>query len=117
MDDWSPSLEQQYLLARIYLEAQTMSRAELADALCDSWLTRFQLKAIFESYCREHQLGFRIEEARPVIEFETEEDFMAVFGCIPTEEEARAYFRSLEEVATMELDMDEIVLTPDDGVS
>lgn len=114
VDDIEFSPEQKFLLARIEMEAQHMSRQELVAALCSSWAARFQMKEIFHTFCREWGIGFRLEETQPMTEIETEEDFVAVFGCIPTEEEAREYFRSIHETATMELDMDDIVCAPDD---
>jgi hypothetical protein len=106
--------EQQYLLRRVAVEAQELSRDELIEALCDCWEGRFLQKQIFACSSREAGFVFQIEERFPQQLPETEEEFTAIFGYLPTEEEAMAYINNLREVATMELDMDEIVLTPDD---
>jgi FMN phosphatase YigB (HAD superfamily) len=106
--------EQQYLLRRVAVEAQDLSRDELIEALCDCWEARFLQKQIFEYSSREAGFVFQVKERLPLQQPETEEEFTAIFGYLPTEEEAMAYLEDLQQIATMELDMDEIVLTPDD---
>ncbi len=96
------------------MEARDLSRDELIEALCDCWEARFLQKQIFAYSSREAGFCFQIEERLPMQQPETEEEFTAVFGYLPTEEEAMAYLEELQGIATMELDMDEIVLTPDD---
>lgn len=105
--------EQQYLLRRVAVEARDLSREELIEALCDCWEARFLQKQIFACSSREAGFAFQIEERFPLQLPETEEDFIAIFGYLPTEEEAQEYLEELNGIATMELDMDEIVLTPD----
>lgn len=106
--------EQQFILRRVHLEAQELSREELIEALLESWEVRFQLKASFMMFSREAGLSFRLDEARSPAAPESLEDFEEIFGYEPTEEETIDYMRSLYENATMEIDMDEIVLGTDE---
>jgi len=105
--------EQQYLLRRTALEAQSMSREDLIEALCGALEARFRERAYFEGIFRSHGMMVRVEEKYPWRQPETEEEFKEVLGFIPTEEEAERYLEEQYRDATMELDMDEIVLTPD----
>ena len=114
MSDAKLTTEQRYLLRRVAVEAQDLSRDELIEALCNCWEARFLQKQIFACSSREAGFVFQIEERLPLQQPETEEEFTEIFGYLPTEEEAMAYLEDLHEIATMELDMDEIVLTPDD---
>jgi len=106
--------EQQFVLRRVELEAQELSRAELIEALLASWEVRFQLKASFMEFSREAGLSFRLDEARSPAAPECLEDLEQIFGYEPTEEETVDYMKSLYENATMEIDMDEIVLGTED---
>jgi|TARA_B100000073_G_C23708517_1_gene563280 hypothetical protein len=104
------SEEQQFILRRVELEAQDLNREELVEALLASWEARFKLKAHFMEFSRDAGLSFRLEEARSPAAPESLEDLEQIFGYEPTEEETIDYMRSLYENATMELDMDDIVL-------
>jgi hypothetical protein len=106
--------EQRYLLRKVELEAQAMSRPELIAALCDAWEARFAQKQHFISNTREAGLVFRIEERQPLQLPESHEELKQLFGHLPDEEELDAYLREQWESATMELDMEAIVQTPDD---
>jgi hypothetical protein len=114
MGDIDLTDEQKYLLKRVEIEARTLSKDELVNALCNAWAERFKLKQIFLANSREAGFIFCLEERHPWQLPETEEEFTEIFGFVPTEDEANEYLQSLYETATMELDMDEIVLTPDD---
>lgn len=105
--------EQQYLLRRAALEAQTMSREALIEALCTALEARFRERAYFEGIFRAHGMAVRVEEKYPLQQPETEEEFKELLGYVPTEQEAERYLEERYKDATMELDMDEIVLTPD----
>tara|TARA_Y100000589_G_scaffold119364_1_gene113649 strand:- start:5658 stop:5993 length:336 start_codon:yes stop_codon:yes gene_type:complete len=107
------SEEQQFILRRVELEAQELNREELIEALLASWEVRFKLKSSFMEFSRDAGLSFRLEEARSPSAPESLEDLEEIFGYEPTEEETIDYMRSLYENATMELDMDEIVLGGD----
>jgi lysozyme family protein len=113
MDD-QLSQEQMFMLRRVALEAKSMSREELIAALCASWEVRFQQKQYFTLVTRANGMVMRVEEKYPWPQPETEEEFATAMGFVPTEEEAMQYLKQMHETATMELDMDEIVLTPDD---
>lgn len=114
MSDDQLTTEQEYLLKRVRVEAQKLDRGELIDALCDSWEARFRLKQTFLSMSREAGFIFMLQERRPWRQPETEEDYKKALGYVPTEDEKKAYLKHQWESATMELDMDEIVLTPDE---
>ena len=104
------TLEQAFLLHRMAAEAREMSREELIDALLESWEMRFRLKQNFLLTTREAGYMFKMEERRPLRQPESEEELIELMGRVPTEEEMRDYMREIWEDATMELDMDEIVL-------
>ncbi|NDD46145.1 MAG: hypothetical protein EBZ24_12320 [Synechococcaceae bacterium WB9_4xB_025] len=114
MGDIELTSEQKYMLRRVEMEANAMSKAELVQALCTSWEARFKLKQTFLTNSRAAGFIFFLEERHPWQPPETEEEFASLMGYVPTEDEANEYLRELHEVATMELDMDDIVLTPDD---
>lgn len=107
--------EQQYTLRKVRLEAASMSREELIEALCDSWEARYQQRQVFISMGRNCGLSFTLQEEYPWQRPETEEEFEEILGYVPTERQAEAYLQELWENARMEIDMDEIVLTPDEG--
>jgi methylase of polypeptide subunit release factors len=113
MDD-ELSEEQQYMLRKVRLEAESMSRQELVEALCDSWEARYRQRQIFTSMGQQFGLSFTVREEYPWQRPETEEEFEEVLGFVPTENEAEAYLKELWENARMDIDMDEIVLTPDE---
>ncbi len=114
MEDMELTSEQKYLLRRVEIEAKAMSKDELVEALCTSWEARFKLKQTFIANSREAGFMFFLEERHPWQQPETREEFEDLMGYAPTEDEANDYLREMWEIATMELDMDEIVLTPDD---
>lgn len=102
--------EQKFLLRRVELEAQELSKAELIDALLGCWEVRFQLKQSFMEFARNAGIHFKLDEQRSPFSPDSLEELEAVFGYEPTEEEAVNYIKDMYETATMELDMDEIVL-------
>ena len=106
--------EQAFLLRKVELEAQDMSKEELIGALLDSWVARFQQKQIFQSSSRAAGFVFRLDEEEPCYEFESEEDLERIFGHRPTAEELDGYIRRVWEHATLELDMEEIILDSED---
>jgi hypothetical protein len=57
---------------------------------------------------------FRLDEEEPCYVLESEEDLQKIFGHEPTEEEIDNYLRRVWEHATMELDMEEIILDSED---
>lgn len=114
MEELDLTQEQKYLLRRVEIEARAMSKDQLVEALCTSWEARFKLKQTFLANSREAGFLFFLEERHPWQQPETREEFTEVLGYEPTESEAEDYLREMWEAATMELDMDEIVLTPDD---
>ena len=105
--------EQQFLLARVGVEAAELSRTELVEALISCWAQKLAMKQVYESVLNEHNIGFRMQELMP-IDVTSEEVITGVFGYSPSDQEAADYVVDAMESATMELDMDEIVLTPED---
>lgn len=106
--------EQQYMLRKVRLDAQSMSREELIEALCSSWEVRYQQRQAFISIGRSVGLNFSLTEQYPWQPPNTEEEFREVLGYVPTDQQAEAFVNELWENARMEIDMDEIVLTPDE---
>lgn len=106
--------EQQYMLCKVRLEAQSLNRDQLIEALCDSWEARYRLQHVFQHMGESLGMGMQIREEFPWLRPETEEEFKDVLGYVPTDQEAKDYLNGLWENARMEIDMDEIVLTPDD---
>ena len=114
MDADALSTEQQYLLRRIHLEAQSMSREQLVDELLQAWEAKLRLKQYFASVVGAHGGGFQVVEGQTCRLPNSEKGLVEVFGHLPTDEEIAAYYEQQWETATMEVDMDEIVLTPDE---
>jgi hypothetical protein len=106
--------EQEFLLARVTVEAMEMSRQELIEALVEAWYTKFQVRAAYESILQAEGLCFNISERVPCCDPTDAKSLASLLGYEPTAEEAEDYFCQAVEDATMELDMDEIVLTPED---
>lgn len=108
------SPEQCYLLRRVAIEAETLDRDQLIAALCEAWEARFRLKQYFISTSRAAGFVFQVQEQCVWPQPESPAEFEAVFGYRPSAAELEAYYEQMWELATMELDMDAIVLTPDD---
>jgi hypothetical protein len=106
--------EQEYLLKRVAIEAVELSRDGLIEALLACWEARLRQKQFFLEQSRSAGFIFKMEEGATLYAPETDEDFEEVFGYCPTPEEAEEYMCSLWENATMELDMDAIVLESED---
>ncbi len=105
--------EQKFVLKRVELEAKDLSRQELIEALLACWEERFQLKQSFREFSREAGIVFKLDEQRSPFSPSSLEELEEVFGYQPSEEEAMNYIKDVYESATMELDMDEIVLGVD----
>ena len=110
---YEPTQEQKFILRRVELEAKDLSKAELIEALLGCWEVRFQLKQSFVEFSRDAGLVFKLDEQRSPFSPDSLEDLESIFGYEPTEEEAVNYIKDVYESATMELDMDEIVLGVD----
>lgn len=107
------TLEQVFILHRLEVEAKGMSKEQLIAALLKSWEMRFLIKQNFLSTTREAGYAFRMEERQPPKQPETEEELIEAIGYAPTDKEVEDYMRNIWENATMELDMEEIVLSSD----
>ena len=105
--------EQQFILRRVEIEARDLDKEGLIEALLACWEVRFKLKQSFMEFSREAGLSFRLEETSNLHAPETIEELEEIFGYEPTEEETIEYMKALYENATMELDMDEIILGGD----
>jgi len=114
MDEDTLTLEQQFLLQRLQREALAMDREQLVGALFDAWAARFRLKQAFISMSQQAGFVFRVEERHPWRQPESDEEFYQLFGYLPSMKEREAYLRHQHETATMELDMEAIVLTADE---
>lgn len=102
--------EQEYLLKRIEIECGELSREQLLEALLDCWEARFRQKQFFLAQSKSAGYLFKMEEGATLCAPETEEEFEEIFGYVPSEEEAEEYVSRMWETATMELDIDAIVL-------
>ena len=111
MDDLTE--EQQFILARLSVECAELSRTELIEALVSCWAQKMAMKQVYETVLVENEIGFRMQELMPV-DVTSQEALTGIFGYSPTDEEAEDYVEGAMEAATMELDMDAIVLTPED---
>lgn len=103
--------EQEFLLARLAHEARDLSHTELVQALLEAWVEKFSLKALFEEILQEHGIFCLLQERAPCCDPSDAEGMAALFGYIPSDEELADYFNAAIENATMELDMDDIVLS------
>lgn len=110
----SLSIEQQCMLRKVEVQAQEMSREELITALCEAWEAKYRLQQMFASIGQSVGLRFAVHEQTQWQPPETIEQFAEILGYVPTDEEAMEFMHQMAESATMELDMDEIVLTPDE---
>jgi len=107
------TLEQEYLLRSVAQDAMEMDKEELILALLSCWEARFRQKQVFLSTCRSAGYVFKLDEGDTSIP-ESLEDLIAIFGYMPTMEETRDYYKTVHETATMEVDMNEIVLESED---
>ena len=96
--------EQEFFLAAVGVEAAGMARQELIEALVLCWKQKFEHANVYQSILAEHEISFRMQGIRPL---EINSD--AVLNSIETEE----LISDVMESATMELDMDAIVLSED----
>ena len=113
MDDVDLDSEQEFLLQRVLVDAQDLSRDELVEALVNVWSSKFLQHNIYSRVLLEHGIGFMLQEHLPV-DLSDPDSMQEYFGHEPSEEEAAEYVLGLIEGATMELDMDEIGLTSED---
>lgn len=102
------------MLHKVRIDAQALSKENLIEALCNSWEARYRQRQLFMAIGREAGLSFSLTEEYPWQRPETAEDFEALLGYVPTDKEASEYLQRIWEDARMEIDMDEIVLTPDE---
>lgn len=114
MDDDSLTLEQAFLLQRVRLEAQDLDRDKLIDALCAAWEVRFRGKQAWLSMARQAGLLLQLEERHPWQPPKTRAAYERWLGYMPNATECEALLKHQQELATMELDMEAIVLTPDE---
>lgn len=106
-------LEQEFLLARVYAEAQELSKTELIEALVGAVAQKLAIQQMATDLMAEHGIGFRLQNG---FAFDpTDPDTLTAFlGYEPTEAEAEEYAIDAIEMATMELDMDAIVMAPEE---
>lgn len=107
------TMEQEYLLRRIALEAQELTQEELISALCDSWAARFQQKFTFMKMSRSAGYSFKMQEKAPCGVPKTQEEFAEMMGFTPTIKQAEEFAQELYQDASMELNMEEIIDSTD----
>ena len=113
MDEIDLSEEQEFVLARVAVDAQELSREELINALLQVWQVKLLQQQLYTQVMVDHGITFQIQEHFPV-DLSEPGALDEIFGYEPSDEEAANYVMGLVEGATMELDMDEIVLIQDD---
>lgn len=106
--------EQQFMLHRMALEIQSLSRDELHQALLDCWEARFRQKQSFIASAKEAGFSFQFNEGIAVMPATAVEEFEDFHGHAPTWEDAEDYLEQIQENVHMELDMDAIVLEPEE---
>lgn len=113
-DDGSAiDVEQEFLLARLATEAQSWSKPELIEALVGAVAQRFATARMYTDILAANGIGFRLQQGIAV-DFTDENALTNLFGYRPTDAEVEEFATDVMEVATMELDMDAIVLAPDE---
>ena len=105
--------EQEFALAKLIADCQSLSKDELIDALVGAVSQRYALMQLYDNVLAENGIGFRLEAAR-VFDFTDERALKELFGYTPTDAEVEELANDAYETATMELDMDAIVMAPED---
>ena len=113
MDEYFLDTEQEFLLARLVSEASALSKDELIEALVNAQAQRFALIGMYTEILAENGIAFRLQETM-TFDPTDEESLTALFGYRPTDAEVEELACDVVETATMELDMDAIVLAPDE---
>ena len=85
----------------------------MIDALVGAVSQRYALMQLYDNVLAENGIGFRLEAAR-VFDFTDESALKELFGYTPTDAEVEELANDAYETATMELDMDAIVMAPED---
>jgi len=113
MDDflWEP--EQEFLLAKLAAEASALSKEELIHVLVHAQAQKFAMEEMYTQILAENGIAFRQQETM-TFDPTDEESLTALFGYRPTDAEVEELACDVVETATMELDMDAIVLAPDE---
>mgnify|MGYP001225037715 CR=1 FL=1 len=106
--------EQQFVLHRLALELKDYSKEELIEALLSCWEARFRQKQIFLASSQEAGFSFNFNDGMAVMPEAAVKEFEQSHGYKPTWEDAEDYMESIAEEACMELDMESIVLEPDE---
>lgn len=106
--------EQQFMLQRITLEIKDYSKEELIEALLSCWEARFRQKQIFLASSQEAGFAFAFNDGIAVMPEAAVKEFEQSHGYKPTWEDAEDYMESIAEEACMELDMEAIVLEPEE---
>lgn len=96
--------EQEFYLAAVAVEAAGLSRQELINALVSAWSQQFEQANVYQQVLAEHEISFRLQGIRPV-EINSDQSL----NSIETEE----LISDVMESATMDLDMNAIVLSED----
>ena len=112
-DDAEFDTETEFLLARVMVEAQSLSKAELVEALVGAVAQKYSVIEMYTNLLADHGIGFRMQETMP-FDLTDEGALASLFGYTPTDAEVEEFANDVMEVATMELDMDAIVLAPDE---
>ena len=106
--------EQQFMLQRITLEIKDYSKEELIEALLSCWEARFRQKQIFLASSQDAGFSFAFNDGIAVMPEAAVKEFEQSHGYKPTWEDAEDYMESIAEEAGMELDMEAIVLEPEE---
>lgn len=109
LDEGLLTLEQQLSMRRMALQAKTMTRSQLVNALLHAWEQRFMERRNFLEMAHGMGVAARLTDMSLQRPPRTKREFTEIFGYLPTTEQAMEYLEELHETATMELDMERIV--------
>ena len=105
--------EQEFLLARLCFEAAPLSREELIEHLVSAYAQKMSMVTYFTEILAEHGIAFRMQD-HPIFDPTDMDSLVRLFGYEPSDAEVEELAYSSIEAATMEVDMDAIVLAPED---
>lgn len=107
------TMEQQFLLSRLGIDAKGCTKQEVISALVDCWEQRMKQKNYCVALINSLGMTFRLEERAIDVDWGSIESITERMGFEPTVEEATEFMSDIEESATMSLDMEAIVAAED----
>ena len=105
--------EQEVLLCRIAIQTRDLPREKMHMALLAAFEEKLRQKQMFLAIMRANGLSTRMDENFELLEPDCMEEFEEIFGYQPSAQECEDYVNAMYETATMELDLEDIVLSDD----